>query len=182
MNEAGLAVGMADVPGDDVPPDPAKPTIGSLGVIREMLDHAASVEEAIALLLAHNIDFSGGPPLHYLLADRTGRAAVVEHYGGSVHVTYNEGPWLRATNFLVGEAGEATNGRCWRYDQIGQRLGQAGGKMTPAEAMDLLASVGQQNTQWSVVYGMATGAVQVVMGRSRDAVHRFDLPTRAASP
>ncbi len=74
MNEAGLAVGMAAVPDGGVRPDPDKETIGSLMVIREMLDHARNVDEAVAILEAYNIETRGGPPLHYLIADRSGRA------------------------------------------------------------------------------------------------------------
>src|SRR5450759_2327014 len=40
MNEYGLFIGMAAVPGSALPYDPAKPTIGSLCAIRIMLDHA----------------------------------------------------------------------------------------------------------------------------------------------
>jgi 7,8-dihydropterin-6-yl-methyl-4-(beta-D-ribofuranosyl)aminobenzene 5'-phosphate synthase len=47
MNAQGLAVGMAAVPAGGMRPDPDKPTIGSLGIIREILDHAAGVDEAL---------------------------------------------------------------------------------------------------------------------------------------
>lgn len=182
MNEAGLAVGMAAVPGGNAERDPAKPTIGSLGVIREMLDHAGSVDEAVALLQRYNIDFSGGPPLHYLLADRSGRAALVEFYSGKVHILSNDGPWLQSTNFLLAEAGGAVAGKCWRYDMIGRELAQAGGKMTAAQAMGLLTSVAQPNTQWSVVYGMSSGQVRVAMGQRYEAEHSFSILPDIAVP
>ena len=72
MNEAGVAVGMAAVPTADERSDRDKPAIGSLGVMREVLDHAGSVDEAVAIFSSYNIDWEGGPPLHYLVADRTG--------------------------------------------------------------------------------------------------------------
>jgi hypothetical protein len=53
------------------------------------------------LIAGYNIDFRGGPPIHYLIADRTGHAAVVEYKDGSMQVVRNEDPWLAATNFYL---------------------------------------------------------------------------------
>jgi hypothetical protein len=69
MNEHGLVIGMAAVPPGNVPPDPAKETIDSLQIMRRVLDHARNVDEALGIMNAYNIDFDGGPPLHYLVAD-----------------------------------------------------------------------------------------------------------------
>jgi hypothetical protein len=41
--------------------------------------------------------------------------------------------------------------------------------------MELLADVAQPGTQWSVVYGLSTGQIDVVMGRQYDAPHTFYL-------
>jgi hypothetical protein len=175
MNEQGLAVGMAAVPPGGMQPDPNKETIGSLGVIREMLDHAASVDEAVDILTSYNVDMGGGPPIHYLVADASGRAVLIEFYQGEIVVTANEEPWHRATNFLRAEAGESTEGWCWRYDRIGERLSESGGRLATDEALELLADVAQGNTQWSLVYGMSSGQVSVVMGRDYEQVHTFQL-------
>ena len=106
LNEHGLAIGMAAVPPGNVPPDPGKETIGSLGIIREMLDHARDVDEALAILQSYNVDMEGGPAIHYLLADRSGRALLVEFYQGEMVVTPNEAAWHQATNFLRAAAGD----------------------------------------------------------------------------
>ena len=52
MNEHGLVVGMAAVPPGNMRPDPKKTTIGSLRVIRKILDHANSVDTAALILSA----------------------------------------------------------------------------------------------------------------------------------
>ncbi|MEW5872779.1 MAG: carcinine hydrolase/isopenicillin-N N-acyltransferase family protein [Chloroflexota bacterium] len=171
MNEHGLAVGMAAVPPGSLPPDPAKETVGSLGVIREMLDHAKDVDEAVAILQEHNIDFEGGPPLHYLIADHAGRAMLVEFYQGKLYVFPNESPWHEATNFLLAGAGASPQGNCWRYDRLNQQLSEAGGALAAQQAMQLLSQVAQDGTQWSVIYGISTGSVTVVMGREYDEAY-----------
>ena len=154
-------------------PDPDRETIGSLGVIREMLDHASDVDQAVAILDQFNVDFGGGPPLHYLIADRSGRAVLVEFYDGQRHLYWNEVPWHLATNFLRAMVSDPDGG-CWRYDTLREGLESAGGRLAPSQAMDLLGAVAQEGTQWSVVYGISSGQVSVAMGRAYQDVHTFD--------
>jgi len=196
MNERGLVVGMAAVPPGDMQPDPNKETVDSLGIIREMLDYASNVDEAATIMQSYNVDMGGGPPLHYLLADRSGRAILVEFYQGQVVVIPNENDaaWHLATNFLRASVEGDAEGQCWRYDTLRQRLAEAQGGFTAPEAVDLLAEVAQGGTQWSVVYGISRGDVHVVMGRQYDDVHlipgavagarwlRGLRPARALSP
>ena len=81
MNERGLAVAMAQVPA--ARSASGERPAGSLGVMRLVLDEAATVEEAVAIFRRTAIDFCGGPPLHYLVADATGASAVVEYVDGA---------------------------------------------------------------------------------------------------
>jgi len=158
-----------------VQPDPGKETTGSLRVIRKMLDGAANVDEAVAILQSYNVDFEGGPPLHYLIADPSARAVLVEFHEGEMTLIPNDTPWHLATNFLRTAAGASAQGECWRYDRLSQRLTEAAGRMTTHGAVDLLAEVSQEGTQWSVVYGMSAGDVHVTIGRAYDTVHTFHL-------
>jgi len=175
MNEHGLVVGMAAVPGSEMPYDRDKATTDSLMVIRKMLDHAHDVDEALAILQSYNIRWGGGPPLHYLIADSSGRSVLVEFYEGEMVMIPNETLWHLATNHLRAIANETGPSGCWRYDKIYQRLTETGGQLTTQEAIDLLAEVSQEETQWSVVYGMSTGDVNVTMGRQYDSLHTFHL-------
>ena len=101
MNAGRVAIGMAAVSQADERHDPDKPTIGEIAVIREILDHAGSVAEAVAILKQYNIDWEGGLPLHYLVADRSGRAALVEIYGGEIAVIPESDSWHRPPTSLA---------------------------------------------------------------------------------
>jgi predicted choloylglycine hydrolase len=175
MNERGLTVGMAAVPADVVQPDPNKETIDSLMVIRKMLDQAGDVDEAVAILQSYNIEWGSGPPLHYLIADRSGRAVLAEFYQGELRLLPNDQPWHLATNFIRSAVSGSAAGQCSRYDRLNEVLSTAEGNIDSANAMNLLQDVSQPNTQWSIVYGISTGDVTVTMGRQYNSVHTFNI-------
>ncbi len=164
MNEKGLAIGMAAVDREEMPNDPQKRTVGHLEIIREMLDHAATVDEAITILGDYNIDM-GNVPLHYLIASASGESALVEFKDAQMHVFRNETTWQAATNFLLSYMNGHPEGECPRYDRITRTLTAADGRMSSAEAMQLLRDVSQENTQWSIVYGMTGLDLSVIMER-----------------
>jgi hypothetical protein len=174
MNEYGLAIGMAAVPPADMPVDPSKERIGALQIIREILDHARDVGEAVDLIRGYNIDFTGGPPVHYLIADAKGKSVLVEFYQGEMHIIENEKPWHSATNFLRSSVKDP-KGNCWRYDRINTRLNETQGLLNSNSAMQLLAEVAQDSTQWSVVYQMAHGEVSIAMDKDYANVHTFRM-------
>lgn len=175
MNEQGLVVGMAAVPSAEMKSDPAKETIDSLMVIRKMLDQAGNVDEAVAILQTYNIEWGSGPPLHYLIADRSGRAVLAEFYGGELRLLPNDQPWHLATNFLLSAVNGNPAGQCSRYARLDEALSTAQGDLDPADAISLLQDVSQPSTQWSIVYGMSTGGVTVSMGRQYNRVHEFNI-------
>lgn len=177
INEQGLTIGMAAVSESLASHDPSLPTIGSLGIIREILDHARTTDEAVVLFSRYNIDFSGGPAIHYLIADSRGQAIVVEYIDGKMVVLPNEHAWHLATNHLLGNGEQGDGGSAWRYDLLEKRLAISGGVLSPAEAMDLLSDVSQRlaPTQWSVVYDASTGSISLVMARNYETVHTYQL-------
>jgi hypothetical protein len=179
MNEHGLAVGMMAVAQARDGAEPRQRTIGSLHAIRLMLDRARTVDEAIALLEDYHLDFEGGPPLHYLIADAQGNAAVLEFLDGGMNVLSNKEPWLVATNFLLsGKSPERATQFCPRYARAYSALQQTRGKLAPPQAMAILADVSQSNTMWSVVYGLRSGDISLSMDRDYSQIHQFTLPMR----
>ena len=114
-----------------------------------------------------------------MIADVSGRAVLVEFYQGEMIVIPNETSWHQATNFLRTVAGETAQGKCFRYDKIHRRLAKAEGRLPAPEALDLLSQVSQggrdSGTQWSIVYGMSTGEINVSMGQKYEDVHTFHL-------
>ncbi len=176
MNEYGLAIGMAALPdeyADDASVDPTRLTIGSIGIIRQVLDHARNVDEAVEIFSKYNIRFAGGPPIHYLLADRSGKAMLIEFYQGQMRLLPNEDAWHLATNHLRCTAQE--DGGCWRYRTLSGQLTKSRGRLDGTAAMQLLSDVKQDITQWSAVYNMNTGDIHIVVGRDYATSYTFQL-------
>ncbi|WP_155375765.1 carcinine hydrolase/isopenicillin-N N-acyltransferase family protein [Catellatospora vulcania] len=175
LNERGLAVGMAADEGASAVADPAKPTVGSVRILRLVLDQAATVDEALAVFARHNIDFTGGPPLHYLLADTSGASALVEYSDGRQQVERGTGRWQALTNVPLIGVGEPERRHDTRYRVLADTLGRTGGAVPQADAMSLLRAVAQPHTRWSVTYDLRTGQLRVVTAQRWQTVHSFRL-------
>ncbi|MBN2210637.1 MAG: linear amide C-N hydrolase [Sedimentisphaerales bacterium] len=173
INEHGLTIATASVSNLDPKRDPAKEDMMCLGIIRVMLDKARNVEEALALMQNYNITFPAGPNVHYLLADCEGHAAVVEVLAdGSLAIFRNTQPWQVATNHYL-----ATNPdkKCFRMARCNQVLGQAQGKLTADEAMNLLERVRIGCTVWSLVYEMKDKKITICLDGDFKTRYTFTL-------
>lgn len=176
MNEQGLAIGMMALPAANAPQDPQKRTAGSLMIIRLMLDYAKDVDEAVAVIENFNIDFRGGPPLHYFITDRSGRSVVVEFVNRNISVLPNTHSWQVSTNFvLTGLSAEHARTSCWRYKKVWDTLENQINPFSSSNALSLLKDVSQPNTIWSAVYDTASLNILVVMGKKYDRIHEFNL-------
>ena len=165
MNEHGLTVGMAAVGDTKVPVDADKPSVGSLQIIRLMLDRAKTTDEALQLFGQFNIVKSGGPNIHYLIADADGKSAVIELKDGKTNIIRGDSNWQSATNFyLTGQSKPLT--QCRRFAQIHRVMTNKQGSLSQEQIFKLLKNVSQQNTQWSVVYDMKKKEAHVATDRN----------------
>ncbi|MBN1766532.1 MAG: linear amide C-N hydrolase [Sedimentisphaerales bacterium] len=176
MNECGLAVGIMAIPHADGGSDPQKETIGTLGAIRLLLDHAANVDQAVTLLQKYNLTFERGPTVHYMISDATGKSVIVEFLSGKPEIIPNTQPWQVSTNFIfTDKSPDQILASCPRYQHAWQRLQQSKGQLNPKEAMSLLNEVSQDCTAWSIVYGLSNGDISVAAGKNYHQTHNYHL-------
>ena len=174
MNEHGLTVGMAAVGETEIPRDPNKPSVGSLQIIRLMLDRAKTVEEAITVFNKYNIQKSGGPNIHYLIADVDGKSAVIELKDDKTNIMRGDKNWLSATNFyLTGQ--DKPLQQCRRFAQIHRVMSDKQGSLSIDQTFSLLKNVSQRNTQWTIVYDMANRSAQVATDRNFKQRSKFRI-------
>ncbi len=181
MNEKGLVVGMAAIPEALAPVSEGKTTIGEIQAIRLLLDYAEDVDDALTLLEEYNVEMTT-PPIHYMIADRSGESVVVEYLRGEMHVIREEKPYQVMTNYIIQGAQTGQDAPCWRHRAVHRGLEGSSGALSAGEAMDLLSEASQPSTIWSIVYETSTGEIHVAMGRSIERIHTFSLNMTGGSP
>lgn len=162
MNEHGLAVSVNMIQDSDIiNQDTGKPDVTTTTAIRLLLDKAADVEEALALLEQYDMHSSMGMMVHFALADKTGRSVVVEYISNEMVVTDTPA----VTNFYLAEGekqGIGTSQSHTRYELLMNQLSEQE-EMTMEQVRDALDSVSKDNfgefesTEWSIVFNLDTG-------------------------
>lgn len=158
MNEKGLMV--ADLMAGDkeeTHQQTDKPDLTTTTSIRLLLDQAADVDEAIALLRQYDMNSSIGSAHHLSLADASGRSVVVEYVNGEMLVTETK----VVTNHYLSDCdkqGIGSEQSHIRFDTLSAYHGPADDR----DVRDMLKSVAQMNypqtegsyekTMWSIVY------------------------------
>jgi len=174
VNEKGVAIGLMAVPSAEPPFDPGKVSLYDLALIRLVLDYANDANHAVELLRGYNYRATS-PPVHFLIADGSGTAALVEYVAGDMKVTRSTAPFMVATNFVVFGSQAPLSTGCPRYDRAHSALSARNGVLSRAEALDLLSSVSQDITMWSAVYDLGGRGVEVVPGRRYGRSYRFAM-------
>lgn len=158
MNEQGLVV--ADLMAGDseeTHQQTEKPDLTTTTAIRLLLDRAADVDEAIALLGQYDMNSSIGAAHHLSIADASGKSVVVEYVNGEMLVTETK----VVTNHYLSDGekqGVGSQQSHLRFDTLSACSGPA----DELDVRDMLESVAQKNypptagsyekTMWSIVY------------------------------
>lgn len=176
MNDAGVACGVyMTYQGDDkhvtaTDQNTDKPDFTTTTFLRMVLDYADNIDEAIEIAMKYDMHDSAGTSYHYMVADASGRSAVLEWVAGDdttdtdgaardLIVHYNDTDsyigereaassfqWL--TNFIINPGYYDNGGEpkgLDRYDHMYKQLKESDGVVADeAAAMDILASVGRR--------------------------------------
>lgn len=180
VNEMGLAVSVNMIQDSDtIEQDTDKPDITTTTAVRLLLDRAADVEEAVALLDSYDMHASFGYMVHFAIADRAGSSVAVEYINNEMVVT--ETPVV--TNFYLAEGeknGIGTQQSHERYEILTDRLNESG-TMDMDGLRDALDSVSKDNfgefesTEWSIVMNLETGEVRYYHRENYDTVYTFTV-------
>lgn len=185
MNEKGVSIGVLLIPSDPTDQKTDKVDITTTTAVRLVLDKAANVDEAVALLKNYDMHSSANSSYHFQISDALGKSVVVEYIDNELKVVEQEGNYQAATNFLL-TPGDYSYGYGYeRYDTLVSTLSDKNGVLSEDEAMNLLKDAAQQwhvndknemsATQWSVVYNNTKKTVKIVVGLQYDKVHEFSL-------
>lgn len=203
MNEYGVTIGEMTVFGVKSLISSEKVTITSLELIRIVLDYAKTVKEAVELIKRYNIYFPFRQTLHYLIADPSGDSVIIEFIDGQMQVVpRNNESFQIATNTLAYGNDEVFKKKFDQYRYTGKIHNDQMGKsyyryavareflekyslgMNSNDAMQLLKKMADVYehmllspcpNQWSIVYDMHSGEIQIAVGRKYNQIKNFKL-------
>lgn len=179
MNEKGLAVSVLKLDGKPTHQRTGKPQITTTAALRLMLDKAANVDEALALLEKYDMNSSMETAnFHFLLSDADGKNVVLEYTIDDMTVidtNYVANHYLAPKMHGLGHAYD-------RFAVLDSAVKFKKSIFTPFEAMSLLSLVSQSETeeatsmtQWSVIYNLHDLTAQVAIRRNYDKLFNFTL-------
>ena len=182
INEKGVAMALLAVPDVDYQSDDSKVTLNTTTAIRLVLDKAASVDEAVALLKDYNIYFSADVDCHYLIADATGQSVIVEYWDGKMQTVRPTEDYQAASNFIAYNGLNIGEGytEFERYDTVIQAIELNDGVLSEDQAVSLLTKIGcydgsDDKLQWSVVYNLSKLNGQIFAHRNTANIMPFTL-------
>ena len=187
INERGLSVALLLLQDAPVSQRTGKVPVTTLLAIRLMLDRAATVDEAEALLATYDMHSIYNASYHFHVADAEGGSAVIECVDGGMRVVRSEGYGQVAANFYLSpEKIDLLDDGKDRLATLQAALDEGGGVVSQEKAWRMLDSVKAVhdydpltdidfNTAYSIVYNNTKRTMDVCVGMNFDVVHRFKV-------
>ena len=175
MNECGVAVALAALSGVNTNVDKKRKSIFITCLVREILDHAKNIDEAVEICKKYNV-FDNGESIvshHLLISDPSGESVIVEYNSGEWRVMFNKKPWQVVTNSpLYNVPEEKRILTCWRYKKASDLLKKTNGVVDWKAGMNILKSVSGKGTQWSTICDMISKEIYISLYRNYDDIKK----------
>ena len=175
MNECGVAVALAALSGVKTNVDKKRKSIFITCLVREILDHAKNIDEAVEICRKYNV-FDNGESIvshHLLISDPSGKSVIVEYNSGGWKVMFNKKPWQVVTNSpLYNVPEEKRMLTCWRYKKASELLEKTNGVADWKAGMNILKSVSVKGTQWSTICDMKSKEIFISLYRNYDDIKK----------
>lgn len=188
INEKGLTIAINDA-GDGEGPqqDTDKPDLTFSIAVRLILDKAATVDEALAILEAHDMHAETAKPdealaFHMIIADKSGRSVTVEWVKDAMYVTETD---IMTNHYLcepkrgVTKYGTGEGNSFERYDRLAAIDSTSNGIIEEKVLTDAMGEISPSpseyfgGTQWTAVYNM--DRLSATWYWRRDFDHPFKL-------
>lgn len=185
MNEKGFCISVNMIEdAATIRQDTGKKDITTTTAVRLLLDKAANVDEALALLREYDLHASMGMMVHFALADAEGQSVVVEYVDNDMVVT--DTPVVTNFYLAVGEKyGIGTKQSHTRYEILTEQLNQKE-TMDMQDVRDALDSVSKDNfgefesTEWSIVFHQGSGEVRYYHRENYENSFTFQISKRVS--
>lgn len=181
INEKGLGAALLLVPDKPTFQNTGKTRITTSTMLRLILDKAATVDEAIALMEQFDMRDSGWAGVHFFITDATGKSVVVEYPDNVLTVTESN----ICTNFYLAEEYDTApdlSRAHERFNTVDAML-QTSEDITSEYCMKILDVVHMNElvhdmpfvTKWSCVYNLDNTSIEVAIDMNYDDVYEFTI-------
>lgn len=173
INEKGLCVAdLINGDNEQTHQQTDKADLTTSTAIRLLLDKAATVDEAIALLERYDMNSAVGMSHHLAISDATGRSVVVEYIRGEMIVT--DTPAVTNHYLSAGEKHGVGNPESLaRFEKL---LEMSSGIACVEDMRSTMEAVSYSGiTRWSIVYDMDAKSFDFYWNRQFDMPHHFEL-------
>lgn len=185
INEKGLSVAILELADKPTNQQTSKIDITTATAVRLMLDKAATVDQALALLKQYDMHDSANACFHYQIADAGGKSVIVEYVNNEMHVLTPDAAYQVCTNFYLTPGAKYNRGIGQdRYQIAMTGLTDRKGILTQQQGMDLLKAAKTANfvykgvtykTQWSALYNNTQKSVDLCIGRNYSKAYHFTV-------
>jgi predicted choloylglycine hydrolase len=178
INDKGLFMGLAAVPKTTITNDNSKMLINGCGIIRNILEKCSTVDEAVDEFKKYSVYVDQSSPIgfpnHYMLADSSGKSAVIELVNSEIRVMKKKGNFQCMTNAYLSEV-KCDDVPFWakdnRYNILISCL-ENNNKVNINDSLSILSKVAQTMpfscTQTSIVYDLKNKIITIVWQRQYD--------------
>ena len=180
INEKGLVIAdLMDGEDEATHPDRGKPDLTTTAALRYVLNRAATVDEALALLESIDMHSDIGSAHHYAISDASGRSVVVEYIDGKMVATDTPivtNHYLAPEKYLVGRKPNDN-----RYDTLEDEYVECLGVFDEDGLLRSMESVSQTpsesfgGTQWTVLWDLESPTATYYLKRNFDKAYRFGI-------
>ncbi|MFC2134681.1 carcinine hydrolase/isopenicillin-N N-acyltransferase family protein [Bacteroidota bacterium] len=178
INENGVAIALASVDTEPLIRDESKKLVNLSYIMREVLDHAGNLDEAISIIQNHDVFDQNTSTIshHLLIADASGNSAVTEYREGEWKVMHNNRAWQIATNDLIyGKTEEWKRNQCERYRAADDYLNNTRGNVSWYEGINVLELMAEGTTQWSSIYDLVNRRVYISLYTQYNIIQSIQL-------
>lgn len=177
INENGVSVAILSSTKVSYPKNKEAVTLFDYTVPRLILDKASSVQEALELLEPYNLFGYPVDTFHYIIADATGDAVVVEYLNGELVVTKKDDDYIVVTNTLLHNNEAKVFRSCSRYSNIHVSLDSVDGILSEKDALDLLMEnkLGSAKV-WSTIFNLTQRKMIIRIDGIED-IYEFSIST-----
>lgn len=184
INEKGFCIAAMQLDDDGTCQRTGKPKIMTTIAMRVLLDRAASVDEAVALLKTFDMQSPNYPEdFHFILLDATGKTAIVEYVHNEMRVLdarYAANCYVSKDMYKIGHGQN-------RFELMEEVLEKNNYRLTFEQMIDLLRGISLSGkagdihnkygsyTVWSSIYDPRTCSLRLCVKRKYAQIHRFGI-------